>query len=128
MVEEKELCIRRLRRLFLQATLSELLEVESQLRDTVGKRSEKPNKKVQNPTGITKGGACSVCRAPRFPEPNHAPWHVRKGKGGVLLAKSGVCAPCLWASRQKLPREQWPHWAEFKAKRWPRQVAASMDT
>ena len=92
-MEDTALCIRRLRALFDKATLCELLEVESKLRATVGSREGRPNHKVQNPQGITKGGACSRCKAPRFPEPGHAPWHVRKGRGGILIAKSGVYAP-----------------------------------
>ena len=67
-MEDTALCIRRLRALFDKATLCELLEVESKLRATVGSREGRPNHKVQNPQGITKGGACSRCKAPRFPE------------------------------------------------------------
>lgn len=125
MVEERKAVLGRLRRLCEVATVEELRQVEEQLKSSIQSRGIVRNNKVQNPSGTKEGGPCRICFSPRPPQPGHAPWHLRSGKGGVLIGKSAVCAACVWSSRHKRPREEWPHWQDFSAGKWPKQMDAS---
>lgn len=105
--EDRQDCIKRLKRLFEVASLTELEETEQHLKRLVGSRVEVGNNKVQNRTGCKLALPCKQCGGARPPASGHAPWHLRVGQGGQLLAKSGVCAPCVWAGKNKRQREEW---------------------
>ena len=101
---ERKCILKRLRRLEEKTSEADLLATEDYLRKrlvaVLGKR------KANNPSGTNIPVDCKDCGGKRPPEEGHAPWHLREGKGGKLVARSAVCAACLWAQSPKEPMEK----------------------
>ena len=118
MVEERKATLKRVKRLLDKASTSDLLWAEASLRNRLG-RQETGAPKVNNPSGSSLAGPCSVCGGQRPPHPEAEPWHLRQNSKGQHLAKSGRCASCVWSLRSQQCRSLWPHWQSFRDGTWP---------
>lgn len=118
MVEERKTVLKRVRRLLDKASTSNLLDTESFLRDRVCS-SRTHVKNNHNPSGCSVASPCKVCGGKRPPHPEAEPWHLRQNFKGQQVAKSAICAPCVWSTRTQQCRTLWPHWQGFRDGTWP---------
>lgn len=118
-MEERKKALKRCHRLLEKGSLEELLSVEVVLRQKLEK-SKGPSSHCHNPEGLRVGGDCKVCGGKRPPAADSQPWHQRRNSQGELLAKSAVCAPCIWSVRNQKDRSEWPHWEKHRLGELPK--------
>ncbi len=104
--EDRKSAVKRIRRLLDRANLSDLLQIEGDLTEKLGQKPKISNN--HNPSGLTFAAPCSVCGGQRPPGDKAEPWHIRINSAGQELAKSGRCAPCVWA-QQHQQHQQYYH-------------------